>query len=267
MYRHVIDFYDRLAPLYHLVYEDWEAAADRQAACLDAVLRSRWPGYKSVLDVSCGIGTQAIGLTMRGFTVTASDLSSKAVTRAADEARTRNLAIALSVCDMREAYAHHGDGFDLVISCDNSVPHLLSDEDIRLALKQMYACLRPGGGVLLTVRDYEREPRGTNILKPHGVRVSNGRRLIAMQIRDFDGPHYDLTMYLIEEHLANGEVATRAMRTRYYAIAIPQLVALMKDVGFQTVQRLDDVFYQPVLVGTKPSRADHAVSSHTGGGS
>jgi SAM-dependent methyltransferase len=94
-----------------------------------------------------------------GFPGHASDLSVKAVERARREAKERGQDIGLSVCDMRESRAHHGGGFDVVISCDNSVPHLLSDSDILVALKAMHACLRPGGGCLLTVRDCDREPR------------------------------------------------------------------------------------------------------------
>ena len=40
------------------------------------------PPNARVLDVACGIGTQAIGLARRGFAVTASDVSAGAVRRA-----------------------------------------------------------------------------------------------------------------------------------------------------------------------------------------
>lgn len=46
-----------------------------------------------VLDVACGIGTQAIGLAERGFQVTASDVSATSVQRAEEGARERGLAI------------------------------------------------------------------------------------------------------------------------------------------------------------------------------
>ena len=71
---------------------------------------------------------------------------------------------------MRAAYAHHGRQFDVVVSGDNSITHLLNDDDLLLALRQLYDCTRPGGGCLLTVRDYDREERGTGIVKPYGVR-------------------------------------------------------------------------------------------------
>jgi glycine/sarcosine N-methyltransferase len=75
--------YDEIATLYHLVYPDWNAAIARQAAALDAIIREHvGPPPQSILDVSCGIGTQALGLAALGYAVTASDLSSAAVERA-----------------------------------------------------------------------------------------------------------------------------------------------------------------------------------------
>jgi SAM-dependent methyltransferase len=245
------DFYDQLAPLYHLIFEDWDASMDRQGRSLASIIRSEWPGHQSILDVSCGIGTQAIALASHGFRVTASDLSAGGVERAKREADRRNRDISLSVCDMRNAYAHHGSGFDVVISCDNSVTHLLSDEDILLALGQMHACLRAGGGCLLTVRDYDAEPRGTNIVKPGGAHIENGKRYLAFQVWDFAGEHYDFTLFFVVENLATGEVTSHAMRSRYYAIGTRRLLELMRQAGFAGARRLDDVFYQPVLVGTK----------------
>lgn len=119
-----------------------------------------WPGRKAVLDVSCGIGTQALALAEKGFKVTGSDLSGAEIERAKVEAVLRGLEIPFSVCDMRNAATHHPLPFDLVLSCDNSLPHLLSDADILTALRQMHACLKPGGGCLITVRDYDMEERG-----------------------------------------------------------------------------------------------------------
>lgn len=94
--------YDEIATLYHLVYPDWNAAIAQQAAALDAIIRQRvGPPPRSILDVSCGIGTQALGLAALGHAVTASDLSSAAVERARLEAAQRNLTIDFTVADMR----------------------------------------------------------------------------------------------------------------------------------------------------------------------
>lgn len=249
-----MDFYDQLAPLYHLIYPDWHASVALQGGQLDAIVRAEWPGVARVLDVSCGIGTQALGLAQRGYAVTASDVSPGAVARASREAAALGLALATSAGDMREAHARHGSGFDVVLSADNSVPHLLTDADILAALRQMWLCLRPGGGCVLTVRDYAQEPRGRHLVKHYGARVEGRRRHVLFQVWDFDGAdHYDFGFFVVEEDLDTQAVATQVMRARYYAIGTDRLLKLMAEAGFVHAKRLDGVFYQPVLVGTRPA--------------
>src|SRR4051794_39047527 len=104
----VATFYDQLAPFYHLIFPDWEASIQRQAADLEGIIREHWgEGRLTILDVACGIGTQALGLAALGHRVTASDVSAEAVQRARQEARRRALDIPFTVADMRQAFAHH----------------------------------------------------------------------------------------------------------------------------------------------------------------
>ncbi len=125
------NFYDQLTPFYHLVYEDWEASVHNQALALDNIIKEHWgDNVKCILDVACGIGTQSLGPASRGYSVTASDLSAPAVERARKEAETRKLNIDFSVADLRDAYVHHQKQFDLVIACDNVMPHLLTKDDL-----------------------------------------------------------------------------------------------------------------------------------------
>lgn len=246
------DFYDRLAPLYHLMFEDWDASIKRQGSQLTRIVRDHWPGASSILDVSCGIGTQSLALAKNGYRVTASDLSAKAIDRAKLEAQKRGQDISFSVCDMLSAHSHHGGGFDLVISCDNSLPHLLTDGSIYAALKQMFKCARPEGGCLITIRDYAQEKQGKGILKPYGVRVEGNYRYVIFQIWDFEGDVYDLTMFFVKEDLDSKRVTTETMHSRYYAISTTKLMELMQDAGFQRVTKVNG-YYQPVLLGTTPA--------------
>ena len=243
--------YDELAPLYHLIYQDWNASIERQGRQLAALIEAEWQNTARVVDVACGIGTQALALAERGYQVTASDQSPGAIERARQEAEKRHLPIRFSICDMRAAHAHHGSGFDIAICADNSLPHLLTDDDLLRALQQMRDCVRPGGGCLITVRDYAAEPRGQNIVKPYGVRIDGAKRYLVFQVWDFEHQYCNITCYFVEENLATGEVATRAMRSRYYAVSTTVLMELMSAAGFQNVRRLDEVFYQPVLIGSK----------------
>lgn len=247
------DFYDRLASLYHLIFQNWDESIERQAGQLSSIIHERWGvEARTILDVSCGIGTQAIGLAKLGFAVTASDLSEGAVSRARDEAQRRALSIDFSVCDMRAICDHHRRHFDAVICADNSIAHMLNDDDLLLALQQMHACTCPGGGCLLSVRDYDAEERGTGLVKMYGVREEDDKRYVIFQVWDFDGPMYDLAMYFLVDDRTSPQISTHVMRTQYNAVGTDHLLTLMQQAGFTQVARLDGRFYQPVLVGTRP---------------
>ena len=88
MPRSIQDFYDRLGGEYHLIFGNWDEAVKWQGEVLDTLLRSETGrGSLSILDCSCGIGTQAIGLALLGHRLTATDLSPRSIERAREEAR------------------------------------------------------------------------------------------------------------------------------------------------------------------------------------
>lgn len=247
----VTEFYSDLAPLYHLVYEDWHASIQRQSRMLDSVIQERWPEAREILDLSCGIGTQALGLAQLDYVVTASDLTPEAVERARKEASALGLSVGFSVADMRDASMHHGRQFDVVLAGDNSVPHLLTDDQILEAFRAMYQCARPGGGCVISVRDYAVEDvSGSGNIKMYGTRQVDGITYIVFQKWDVDGAFYDLTMYFVEDD-GSAACQTRVMRSRYYAIGVPRLCELMGEAGFESVTRVDGRFFEPLIVGTR----------------
>jgi SAM-dependent methyltransferase len=250
----VRDFYDALASQYHLVFEDWDESVERQASALDGVIRALLgEGRRTVLDVACGIGTQSLGLAALGYRVTSSDLSPAAVERARIEARARDLAVDLSVGDMRAAYEEHGRReFDVVLCADNSLPHLLSDDEIAAALEAFLRCTRPGGLCIVSLRDYAAGDRGVPQVKPYGLHRDGDRRRVLLQVWEWRGALYDLSLYTIDDD--GNECRASVGRTTYYAISVAELAALMERAGFEKVRRIDGKFFQPLVVGVRPAR-------------
>ncbi len=245
------EFYNQLAPFYHLVYPDWEASITNRAAALHSLITEVWRGrVQTILDAACGIGTQPPGLAQLGYTMTGADLSPAAIARAKREATTRGHQVAWYVADMQHPPVHPQRQFDLVIACDNALPHLLTDEALLTAFRAFYTCVRSRGGCLITVRDYDREERAGIQVKPYGLRIEAQTRYLAWQVWEFNGPIYHVAMYFVVDQ-GGPTCVTHVMRTKYYAVGTDRLMSLMSAAGFQRVQRLDDRFYQPVLVGTR----------------
>ena len=59
-----------------------------------------------------------------------------------------------------------------------------------------------------------------------------------------------MAMYLASEP-PEGDSETRVLRSRYYAVSIERLLALLAQAGFDNIERRDDVLFQPVLIGRR----------------
>ncbi|MFI6048776.1 class I SAM-dependent methyltransferase [Streptomyces violascens] len=247
----VARFYDRLAADYHLIYVDWDAGIARQGRALDAVIRAELDldGARA-LDCSCGIGTQAIGLGLRGHRVTGTDISTGAVTRAAREAALRGVALPTAVADMRQLPFGEGE-FDVVVSADNALPHLLTAQDVRAALTEMRRVLRPGGLLILSTRPYDEILKARPASTAPQVAASPYGRSITFQLWDWheDGERYDLEHFQLVPD-GTGEWDVRVRRTTYWALTQDQLSSYAIEAGFVEPQwRTSEStgFFQPLL--------------------
>jgi SAM-dependent methyltransferase len=249
-------FYDGLADDYHLVYGDWERSITRQAAALHALIEARLgPGPRRILDCTCGIGTQALGLAALGHRVTASDLSGGAIARARREAERRSLEIAWDVADVRDLPVRFQGVFDVVFSADNSLPHLAGPHDLALALRSMVAVLRPGGLLLASIRDYdallERRPASTS----PAFAGPPGERRVTFQLWDWeaDGRSYTLEMFVLKESPGSGWTVT-THRARYRAITRAELSAALDVAGIADAMWMmpdRSGFFQPLVLGVR----------------
>ncbi|MFB7226577.1 class I SAM-dependent methyltransferase [Streptomyces fimicarius] len=255
----VAHFYDELADDYHLIYADWDASTRRQGEALDALIGQ---DRAAVLDCSCGIGTQAVGLALHGHRVTGTDLSPRAAARAAREAARRNLSLRAAAADMRRLPFRDGR-FDAVVCADNSLPHLLTEEDVHAALAGMRRVLRPDGLLLVSTRPYDELLRDRPASTPPQVHTDPGRaadddRTVTFQLWHWheDGEHYDLEHFQLLP--AGGEWRVQVRRTTYWALGRDRLSGLAVEAGFVDPEwRMpqETGFFQPVLVARAGKQA------------
>jgi SAM-dependent methyltransferase len=251
----VADFYNRLAVDYHFIFADWKQSVLRQAGILSKLIENlKGAPPLTVLDCTCGIGTQAIGLALSGFTVHATDLSAAAVERARDEAAGFGAHLTFGVADLLQLEAQVDGQFDVVLAFDNALAHFLADSDLQSAVRNMASKIAPGGLWMASIRDYDRllqeKPRST---QPQVVDTPDGR-CITFQIWDWlgDGRSYRLNHYTIKQAGDDWETSCRVTRLRAWRRA--ELSLILNQVGLSAIQwHMPEAsgYYQPILSAQK----------------
>ncbi len=244
-------FYDDLAADYHHVYENWESAIERQSYVLDRLIQCESSANASlVLDCSCGIGTQAIGLAQRGYKVFASDLSPKAIARAKSEAVDRGLKIEFAIADVREVECAFTRKFDVVISCDNSLPHLLTDEDLTLALRSIRRTLADNGLFIASIRDYDRLLAEKPSFMGANLQGASEREVMTFQVWDWSKESGTCLIRLFIMSRTQDGWQVREFKTRYRAIRRKELTLALESAGFTRIAwhtPEQSGYFQPVV--------------------
>jgi len=252
-------FYDELAESYHLIFDDWDTAIRRQRDVLACLLPAPIE-TKRVLDCACGIGTQAIGLAMLGYSVEGSDPSAASIDRARRETTARGLRAEFRVDDMRSLSTAPIKSYDAVIAMDNAVPHLQSDEDITIALRAMRARLRAGGLVLISLRDYGPLIAQRASSTPPSLYLDGKFRRVVHQVWDWQDDRRYVVHLFITIQQADGW-HTRHFVGQYRAVSPSHVAELAEHAGFHSVRVLaPDAtgYYQPVIRGVAPQVSSSA---------
>lgn len=246
------NYYDDLAKYYKLIYFDWEGSVKRQAGVLDTIICENFgPSTKEVLDVGCGIGTQAIGLAELGYEISAADISEQELKQAKIESQQRNLTIDFRLGDMRRANEIFDQQFDLIIACDNCIPHLLTNADILTAFTSFSYALKENGGVLISVRDYEKINKEGKQIFPRHIHQDGRKKTILFDVWEFDDQVYYMTTYVIEDD-GTGPAKIQAIRGgKYFCIATSELETIFKKAGFSGVKTIRDRYFQPLIIAHK----------------
>lgn len=244
-------FYDDLAASYSSIFPDWQTSVKRQGKIISKLLGG---APLTVLDCSCGIGTQAIGLALEGYKVHATDISSKEVEKAEDAAVEMGANLTFGVADFRTLDSQVEGEYEVVISFDNSLPHLLTNEDIAKALDAMKTKLVDGGKLFISIRDYDalldEKPKAT---LPQVTKTADGE-VVYFQTWDWDdrSPTYQTNMFILEPENDSWHVSHSS--TTYRALRKNELSELLEKSGYKNISWLKPEqtgYYQPIVTAIK----------------
>ena len=226
------DFYDALAPMFD-VMTDWEARLAAEGPFLKSVLEDT--GARRVLDAACGSGGHALWLARQGYEVAGADVSPVIIALAQQKAAAAGLDVPFVVSDLanlRPANLQASTSYDAVLCLGNSLPHLLTQDDLVAALRGMAGVLRPGGVLVLQNLNYDlrwqKQPRW--FMAQGGV--LDGQEVLVWRFADYDAPAGRIAFHiaLFRKDVPNWrvEVHTTPHRPLFQA----GLLAALTEAGF-----------------------------------
>jgi 2-polyprenyl-3-methyl-5-hydroxy-6-metoxy-1,4-benzoquinol methylase len=151
--RNVAEFYDGLASSY-----DAMTGFEKRFGQEEAAFRQLVEQYsiRTALDAGCGTGFHSLILSRLGVRVTGVDVSSEMLEQAKNHAR----ALGLNAQFVRSTFENLGENvserFDGVFCLGNSLPHVLSREELQRTLGGFHRLLNPRGVLIIQMLNYDR---------------------------------------------------------------------------------------------------------------
>lgn len=123
-------------------FDAWNVNDDTEDknAVIENILKGQ--GIKSVLDMTCGTGSQVFFLKKLGYDVVGTDLSKKLIKLAKNKTKVKDEEIEFVAGDIRKIKLNRT--FDAIITIFNAIGHLTKNE-FEKAIQNIHNHLNPGG--------------------------------------------------------------------------------------------------------------------------
>lgn len=246
------NFYDNLASQYDKFFLDWNSVMHEQALILDKIFcENGYDKTTQILDCACGIGTQAIGLGLLSYNVTASDISDGEIAEAKRRALDNNVNINFKHADFCALSKTFSQQFDIVIAMDNALPHMLSKEALEVAVGSIVNQIAEGGMFVASIRDYDELLINKPPYSPPYIYKTNKGQRVSFQTWDWDGDCYKLIQYIIDDEET---LKISKFECEYRATKREEITNLFLSKGCVKVEWKfpeETGFYQPIVIAKK----------------
>jgi len=175
------EFYDRLARAFD-VMTDWPARLGFEMPFIQRTLDQH--NVRSVLDTACGTGWHAIALAQKCYTAAGCDASRAMIDRARTNAAKAGVNVHFETAEFGRLDLFPGK-FNAILCLGNSLPHLLSDEELIATFGKFLGRLDPGGVVVLHNLNYDLRLK----TKPRFFSASGNADTLVWRFADY-GPEF-----------------------------------------------------------------------------
>ncbi len=222
---------------YNKEAESYDAFNEANSALINATLEKILQKYhvKTVLDLTCGTGSQVFWLTKCGFEVVGSDINAKMLKIAKEKAKHENLDLKFIKGDMRSVQVGE---FDAAITIFNSIGHL-TKTDFKKALQNIKGNLKDGGIYIFDIAnlDYYLKDKHITELTIDWMTATDDTqyRDIQYSIIDTDGILTFYTTSIVQKDGAKPKISKWAKTLQLYTAQ--QLKEMLSKNGFKVIEQ------------------------------
>jgi ubiquinone/menaquinone biosynthesis C-methylase UbiE len=222
---------------YNKEAESYDAFNEARSVLINSTLEKILKKYNvnTVLDLTCGTGSQVFWLIKCGFGVVGSDINAKMLKIAQDKAKKEKLDLQFIKGDMRTV--HVGE-FDAVITIFNAIGHL-TKADFEKALHNIHRNLKNDGLYIFDIANLNYFLTGNHISEltiDWLTTVDNTRfRDIQYSIVNTDGILTFYTTSIIQKGSEKPKIKKSAQTLQIYTA--DQLKDLLNKNGFKVIEQ------------------------------
>ncbi len=215
----------------HNVNEETEA----KNALIEKLLKEQ--RVNTVLDMTCGTGSQVFYLAERGYEVVGSDFSPALIKMARHKAEKTGENITFLDGDMRDL---HVGKFDAVITIFNAIGHL-TKTDFEKALQNIHCNLKEGGVYIFDI--FNLQAISDDIIDDFAMDIAsvvNGVKIRNMQHSEIDRKNGLLIShdhYTISKNVNDPEIHTNSFSLQIYTAG--ELQVMLARNGFEVLHQYD----------------------------
>jgi len=235
-----MNFFDNIADS----YDELTGAADRRVAAGRFVTElTRRFDITSAVDAACGAGLFAIELARNGLEVVAGDISAGMLKEAPHNAAAAGIDTDLCTwiqAPMQELGDRISGARDAVVCMGNSIPHLLTDDDLSRTFAGFAAMLTGGGVAVIHLLNYDRVLSEKDRIV--GITRAGSKEFV--RFYDFDG---DLVGFNILEiqWADDGRCSHNLFTTPLRPYRRDELVDALAKAGFENIETFGDLRFNP----------------------
>ena len=210
-----------------------DAKTEDKNELIEKLLREQ--KVKTVLDMTCGTGSQVFYLAARGYEIVGSDFSPALLKSARSKAKQMNRNVTFIDGDMRDVQAGK---FDAVITIFNAIGHLIKS-DFEIALKNISSNLKDRGIYIFDIFNLEAltENDVNDFVIERNVDGVNIRNEQHSEIDRVNGLLISHDQYTIQKNGCDPENYTNTFSLQIYSAS--ELQEILNRNGFEIIAQYD----------------------------